>query len=224
MSTQSGKILKGTYLFRVIFVQFFLGMLVGLYSYLMPGYINLSIFQSALSHPNSTTQRLVVLITLVEVPYCFGCMLGIHALTEGTQVLLVIRWMLVGMLLLLFVLSLRDYFKKRKQHTTFATTSASGLSLKQLFFFIVFNPFQLSAWAVWGSYFLDKTWFSWTVSGLVLFSFGTALGVYLILQVYALTGKKFLKHLSHHRSSMDLFSAGLFLVLAIYQIVINLQA
>lgn len=211
------------YLFGVIFVQFVLGVLVGLYSYLMPGYINLSIFQSAMSHANSTTQRLVWLIAVVELPYCFGCMYAIHTLTSGTQVLFVIRWMLVGMLLLLFVLSLKDYFKKHQQDTSVATTSASGIRMKQLFFFVIFNPFQLSAWAVWGSYFLDKSWFSWTVSGLILFSFGTALGVYLILQVYALTGKKFLKHLSHHRASIDLFSAGLFLVLAIYQIVINLQ-
>ncbi|QLH45047.1 MAG: hypothetical protein HWD58_05235 [Bacteroidota bacterium] len=151
----------------MIFVQFVLGVLVGLYSYLMPGYINLSIFQSAMSHANSTTQRLVWLIAVVELPYCFGCMYAIHTLTSGTQVLFVIRWMLVGMLLLLFVLSLKDYFKKHQQDTSVATTSASGLRMKQLFLCHIqsFSAFSLGRW---GSYFLDKSWFSWTVSGLIL--------------------------------------------------------
>lgn len=203
-------------------LQSFIGLLVGIYSYLSPGIINIQVFQLATTAKFRKVLLVLMVISLVEIPYCLLCMSGFKWIITFSWINLVLQWAIVLVLLIMAVLT----FRQARRHQTLVTEEpiVPTFSLKALLLFAIFNPFQLSAWSIWGAYFVQKTWFQWNLIGIGVFSIGAAVGVFLILLSYALLGKKWMLFFAKHRWQIDMGIAGLLLVLGIVQLVKNLYS
>lgn len=197
-------------------LQFLMGIGVGIYGYLMPGYINLGIFRLSLLHHRSEIVRILWIISLVEIPYCFVCMSGMQWFMQQDWLLVLIRWLIVIGLLLMAFFTYRDAPNSRDQPAT-NTQDTNVPGTKKLLLFAIFNPSQISAWAIWGAYFIEKPWFEWHAWSILIFSLGAFLGVLVMLSLYAYAGKKLVQYFQVNRRKIDIFSAVFFVILAIYQ-------
>lgn len=205
----------------MILLQLFSGFLVGIYSYLMPGYINMNVLHIGSKRNQNSLFKIIAIITLVEIPYCLVCMSALGLLTSYKWILNIVAWLIVLALLLMSIFTWRDAKKNHPPLENLDNQVEKNVSGK-LIAFIIFNPFQLSAWAIWGAYFLDKKWFAWDFFSLVYFSLATTLGVFVILRIYAYMGLKLVKWITIHRKQLDYFLAAFLLMLAIIQVIKNI--
>jgi hypothetical protein len=203
-----------------LILQFFLGLGVGVYGYLVPSYINLGVFQLGMKQPNRVILNVLLIISLVEIPYCFICMNSMQWIMEQKSFLLIIRWLIV---LLLFALSIITFLQAKKNKRAFKTQlhNKDDVGVKKLIWYAVLNPFQLSAWAIWGTYFIEKTWFNWNPLSILIFSMGASLGVLLILYLYAQAGQKLVTYFSSHERTIQYGIAFILIVLAFFQLIRN---
>lgn len=204
-----------------LLIQFLLGIGVGIYGYLLPSYINLGVFQMSMNHAMAKVHRIIFIITLVEIPYCFVCMSGMQWLMQQSLILLFVRWLIVLVLLAMAMVTFLDARKKHGPVPAEVKPLEAG-QVRRLLVYAIFNPFQLSAWAIWGTYFIEKTWFSWTAGSILLFSLGASIGVYVVLRLYAVMGQKLIAYFASHRKQIDYGMALLLLVLGLVQLVRNL--
>ena len=204
-----------------LLLQFIIGIGVGVYGYIIPSFINLGVFQLSMSHSLRQLRKVIIIISLVEIPYCFVCMSGMEWLIQQKSILLYIRWLIVGVLFLMAIITWIDATKKNKE-VQVETKQIEGKQLNRLLLYAIFNPFQLSAWAIWGIYFVEKTWFEWNASSIFVFSVGASIGVFIILWVYAKAGQQLVTYFSTHRKKID-YAIGLILfVLGVVQLVRNI--
>lgn len=204
-----------------LIIQFLLGIGVGVYGYLMPSYINLGVFQLATGKNHTTLHKVILLISFIEIPYCFLCMSGMEWLVTQGNVLFYLRWLIVVVLLLMGVLAWIDAGKKHSHTSKEAVKPMDSKQLRILLIYAIFNPFQLSAWAIWGAYFIEKTWFDWSWWPILVFSVGAAIGVFVILKVYAIAGQKLVLYFESNRKQIDYGVAMLLITLAVVQLVRN---
>lgn len=189
----------------------------------MPGYINMNVLHIGSKRNHKSLYKIISIITLVEIPYCLVCMSALGLLTSYQWVLNIVAWLIVLALLLMSVFTWLDAKKNHNEIDKTENKVEKNISRK-LIVFIIFNPFQLSAWAIWGAYFLDKKWFAWDFLSLIYFSLSTTLGVFVILRIYAYMGLKLVKWLTLHRTQIDYFLAAFLLLLAIIQVIKNLAS
>ena len=211
-----------TFMLIKIILQCILGLGVGLYGYLVPGYINLSILQLGIDKNKKAIWQTLLIISIIEIPYCYFCMSGMQWIMEQHLFLLIIKWLLV---VFLFALSIFTFLYANKTHklNVVETKNLDTRQINKLILFAVFNPFQISAWAIWGTYFIEKTWFNWTPLSILIFSFGASIGVFIMLWLYANIGTKILSYFSLNRKSIDYIICGILLLLAVLQLTRNLQ-
>lgn len=202
-------------------LQILIGFLVGIYSYLMPGYINLAVMQLGITHHYREVWRTIIIISLIEIPYCYFCMLGMNWFMSNSLLQMIVQWTIVIALLILAILSFIDAQKKSGSFK-YQTERATGGQKKKLLVVALFNPFQLSAWAIWGSYFIDKSWFIWNPQSIFIFSLGASSGVLTILAIYKWIGQQLIEYLATHRQQIDYAMALILLVLSAVQIYRNL--
>ena len=207
-------------LFKLI-IQFILGIGVGIYGYLVPSYINLGVFQISMSHSRNDLRKVLLIISLVEIPYCFVCMSAMDWIMEQQVFLLFVRWLIVVVLLVMAFFTWKKALKIKSEETKEEQALVTS-DMKRLILYAIFNPFQLSAWAIWGTYFVEKSWFEWTSFSIFIFSIGASLGVLIILWLYAIMGKKLVSMFSSHRKQIDFGIAGILFLLGIVQLIRNL--
>ncbi|MEZ5046021.1 MAG: LysE family transporter [Chitinophagaceae bacterium] len=205
-------------MFKLV-LQFIIGFAVGIYGYFMPGYINLQILQYGTYKKNHTIWKIIFIISLVEIPYCFFCMSGMNWLMQQGTLLLFIKWIIVALLVFMALLSFKDAGKRK---ATYSESEQQAVHVNKLLWFAIFNPFQLSAWTIWGTYFIEKTWFDWNSISIFIFSIGAALGVLLILRLYAMIGKHIVSFFSLHRKYIDYTIGAIMLLLAAIQLIRNI--
>lgn len=202
-------------------LQFLIGLLVGIYGYLVPNYINLGVFQLGMNKRSREIQKVIIIIALVEIPYCFVCMNSMQWIMQQSLFLIFIKWLIV---VLLFVLGIVGFLHAKKKNKAIEqpNDSISNLEINKLLWLAIFNPFQLSAWAIWGTYFIEKTWFEWNYFSIGVFSIGACLGVYLILYIYAKMGSSLMKYFASHQVLINYAIASLLIILGIAQLFRNL--
>lgn len=203
-------------------LQLIIGIAVGIYGYLVPGYINLSVLQLGFNKNKQLIHKILIIIAIIEIPYCFLCMSGMQWLMQQATILLIIKWLLV---IMLFGLALLTCFEARKQSKVIHIERGTmdNKQINKFLFFAIFNPFQLSAWVIWGGYFIEKSWFSWTTFSILLFSIGACIGVFIILKIYALMGEKLIAYFASHRKYINYTVAAILLLLGILQLYKNCQ-
>ncbi len=209
-------------MFLKLSIQFIIGIAVGIYGYLIPGYINLTVLQLGLQKNTSALWKTLIILAIIEIPYCIICMNGMQWFMQQTLVRLIVQWLIVAIMILLAILS---FLETRKEHEqkTIDTTKVDSKRINRLLLLAIFNPFQLSAWAIWGAYFIEKSWFIWTKFSIFIFSLGASLGVFLILWSYAFTGHKLLEYFSINRKYIDYSVSILLFILALVQVARNLS-
>ena len=203
------------------FLHLLIGILVGIYGYVMPGYINLSVFQLGMQVHKKALYQVLVIIAIIEFPYCFLSMSAMKWLMEQDVILLILKWLIVAVLFIVAFISLLAA-KKKSISQAVPSENLDRKQINKLIAFAIFNPFQLSAWAIWGAYFIEKKWFSWTPFSISIFSLGATIGVAIILYVYAIAGKKMISYFSSYRMQIDYGISGILFLLAIVQLVRNL--
>ena len=203
------------------FLHLLIGILVGIYGYMMPGYINLSVFQLGMQVHKKALYQVLVIIAVIEFPYCFLSMIAMKWLMEQDLILLILKWLIVVVLFIVAFISLLTA-KKKSVSQAVPSENLDRKQINKLIVFAIFNPFQLSAWAIWGAYFIEKKWFSWTPFSISIFSLGATIGVAIILYVYAIAGKKMVSYFSSYRMQIDYGISGILFLLAIVQLVRNL--
>ncbi|MBK7763017.1 MAG: LysE family transporter [Bacteroidetes bacterium] len=204
-----------------LLLQFCIGIAVGIYGYLVPGYINLSVLQLGLQNNRKQLAKVLLILSLIEIPYCFLCMSGIDWLVSHHEILFIIKWLLVIFLLVFAFITLLDA-KKSPVQSHAKSSPLDQKQIRRLIWVAIFNPFQLSAWTIWGIYFIEKTWFSWTSFSIFIFSVAAALGVFIILAFYAFAGSKIVQYFSLKRKQIDYAVACILLFLAVLQIYRNI--
>jgi hypothetical protein len=205
-----------------LFLQIILGFGVGLYGYLIPSYISLSVFQASMKVSPKALRKILFIIALVEIPYCFVCMNSMQWLMTQNMFLLIIKWLIS---VLLFVMGIFTFIHANKapQHFHEAIKKSNLADTRRLLIYAIFNPFQFSAWAIWGTYFIEKTWFDWTYFSIFIFSIGASIGVYVILYLYALMGQKLIQYFSTNQQKIHIGIATLMILLAVIQCFRNLN-
>lgn len=206
-----------------LFLQFIIGIGVGVYGYLTPGYINLSILQLSSSKQQSTLMKAMILIAIIEIPYCIVCMSGMQWLMQQLVLMKIISWLIVIVLLMMAVLTILEASKVSKVNQVLEAEIDKN-KYKKLFFFVIFNPFQLSAWAIWGAYFIEKQWFNWSLFSISIFSLGAAIGVFVILKIYAFMGQKLVTFFSLQKKYINYGVASILILLALVQFIKNISA
>ncbi len=204
-----------------IILQFIIGLGVGVYSYLTPGYINLGVMRLSGSDHSRYVLRTLLLIALIEIPYAVACLSGMQWLMQHETFMLVIRWLIVAVLFLMAILTLIDAGKEAKQKEQDGDAMDKSKFIK-LLIFVIFNPFQISAWAIWGAYFIEKDWFDWSIFSILVFSFGASIGVFIILRVYAFMGQKLVAFFKLQKKYISYTVAGILFVLTTIQLLRNL--
>ncbi|MBK7690190.1 MAG: hypothetical protein IPJ31_03405 [Bacteroidetes bacterium] len=76
--------------------------------------------------------------------------------------------------------------------------------------------------AIWGAYFIEKTWFDWSLFSISIFSIGASLGVYIILKVYEFMGRQLVEFFALQKKYISYVVAGILFILALVQLVRNL--
>lgn len=202
-------------------LQFIIGLGVGLYSYMTPGYINLSVMQLSTNKQKKILFWAIILISIVEIPYAAACLSGMQWMMQQEVLLKVISWLIVVLLFVMAILTLYESKKESKQANVDESAMDKGKYTK-LFLFVLFNPFQISAWAIWGAYFIEKDWFDWSLFSICIFSLGASVGVFIILKVYAFMGQKLVQFFHLQKKYISYAVAGILCVLALVQLVRNL--
>ena len=146
---------------------------------------------------------------------------GMQWIMGQQLLLLIIKWLLVVVLLSLAIYTLIDT-RKEKKAIEMRNQELNSKQINKLLFFAILNPFQLSAWVIWGSYFIEKTWFEWTHIPILVFSAGASIGVFIILWVYSYAGLKLITYFSTKRKVINYVVAGILFFLAFLQIIKNL--
>ncbi len=205
-------------MFKLV-VQFIIGVVVGLYGYLMPSFITLSILQLSSANRLKDLWKAIIIISLVEIPYCYFCMSGMQWIMQQSIILLIIKWLIV---VVLFVFAYLSWKQAKTQNETEQEQKKGNNSLNSLLTIAIFNPFQLSSWAIWGSYFVEKSYFTWNPLSIFIFSIGASAGVFLILRAYAFAGKKLINYFKVNKSKIDYMVAGILATLAIVQLIRNI--
>ena len=204
-----------------LLLQFAMGIGVGIYGYLVPSYLNLAVLQLSLSKKKKAVWTVLLIISIIEIPYCFLCMNGMHWIMKQETFLLVIKWLLAVVLLGLAVMNFITARKEKKEEAV-DEKKLDPKQIRKLILLAIFNPFQLSAWTIWGVYFIEKDWFIWTHFSIFLFSIAASIGVFGILAVYAFAGEKLVSYFSLNRKQIDYTVAGILFVLGVVQVVRNL--
>jgi hypothetical protein len=204
-----------------LILQFIIGLGVGLYSYLTPGYINLSVMQLSTNRQKNILFWALILISIVEIPYAVACLSGMQWLMQQEVLLKIISWLIVVLLFVMAMLALYESKKESKQVNVDESVMDKGKYTK-LFLFVVFNPFQISAWAIWGAYFIEKDWFDWSLFSITIFSLGASVGVFIILKVYAFMGRQLVTFFALQKKYISYAVAGILFVLAVVQLLRNL--
>ncbi len=121
----------------MLILQFLIGIVVGIYGYLMPGYINLSVFQLGMQVHKKVLYQVLLIISIIEFPYCFLSMSGMKWLMQQDIVMLVLKWLIV---VVLFIVAIISFLDARKQHETkaFSTDKLEGNQIKKL----LIKPFR----------------------------------------------------------------------------------
>lgn len=192
-----------------------------MYSYMTPGYINLSVMQLSTNKQKSILFWAIILISIVEIPYAVACLSGMQWLMQQEVLLKVISWLIVVLLFVMAMLTLYESKKESKQVNVDESAMDKGKYTK-LFLFVLFNPFQISAWAIWGAYFIEKDWFDWSLFSICIFSLGASAGVFIILKVYEFMGQKLVQFFHVQKKYISYVVAGILFVLAVVQLVRNL--
>jgi len=197
----------------MIFLTFFLGLLANFIGYIPPGNINLSLVQLTI---NRGLRQAVIFITsfsCVEFFFTYFIMHAAKWLSGQVRLDMVIDWVMIVLFTLLGVIAWMH--RKKMPKTTYSKRASIQYGILLGFL----NPMQIPFWMITGTYFITHHWISPGRLALTVFSFGSALGAFLCLFLYARFAKYIKKRFDLSTRFINTGIALLFFAFAVYHIV-----
>ena len=160
-----------------------LGVLLGFYSYLFPGNINLMILDLYATRRYNILVQVGLIVILFECLYCYFTLQFIGQISTNQQLYQYIEWFAY---VLTLVVGLWMVFDKTTKNKTPKGTIYRGL------FSTIIHPQQIPFWIVMNVLFHNVIYFEMNSRDLLVFVFFNAVGASLVLWCYAIYGNKLL--------------------------------
>ncbi|MCX8472981.1 MAG: hypothetical protein ORN85_04965 [Sediminibacterium sp.] len=163
--------------------------LLGLYSYFMPGGVNLGVV-SLIERKNFKKIFIYLLfIVLAEYIYSFIFFYIFFNLDFNQLIKRIIEWTSLGLLLAIAIWSWFDKGKQNLKH------EHKGI-MQRAFFLIIVHPQQIFYWIIVGELISKKNWFELNLANYLLFMTVYCVGVICCLMIYGYVGFKLISFFS----------------------------
>lgn len=181
--------------------------------YIPPGNINLTVVQITINRGMRQAVYFMTAFSIVEFFFTFGIMRFAQWLSLTVNLSTIIDWVMVILFGTMGIITWKNRNKQADSHYSNQDSIKYGLLLG------VLNPMQIPFWMITGTYLISHEWIETGWFALSVFSFGSAIGAFLILFAFA----RFAKYISGKFTLSTLVInkgiAGLFFVLAGFHIV-----
>lgn len=188
----------------------FVGFIIGFLGYLPPGNINLTVVQMSIGKSKAHLWYFILFASLMEFLYCFGSLMGMKFLLTQPRFITALQWSSVVVFTILGIVSFLHKIKDPEKRSS---------GIKRGILIAIFNPLQIPFWLIWGVYVLHNGWVQPTLGSISLFSLITASGSLLILWLYSVAGRKMETTLNAHQLLMHRVIGGIFVGLAVLELV-----
>lgn len=188
-----------------------IGLLIGIWGYLIVGNINLSVIELSEKKNSRWLIFFIALAILFEFLYCFFTLYALQYLMDFPTVISIAQYTSVAFLLIIGFWSLLEKVKTPKE--------LSRNIIRRGYWSIVVHPQQIPFWFFWGIILMDKEWLSTSTGSLIGFSLANSIGGLLILICYAFFGSKIIKMLNLNRRVIKNFVGVVCIISAIILIV-----
>lgn len=163
----------------MIFLTFFLGIVCNFIGYVPPGNINLTLVQIAINRGIKQALYFICSFSVIEFFFTLLIMHGASWLSGQMNLSTIIDWVMV---VLFTVLGFVTWRNRNEQ----PSTNYSGKdSIRYGIILGIVNPMQIPFWLITGTYLITHEWIEASGFELIVFSFGSALGAFLCLYIYA---------------------------------------
>lgn len=196
----------------MIFLTFFLGMICNILGYIPPGNINLTVVKITINRGMKQALYFIGAFSVVEFFFTFGVMRFAQWLSLTVNLDVIIDWVMV----LLF--GTLGFITWKHRNKTPDPNYSNQDSIKYGLLLGVVNPMQIPFWMITGTYLISHEWISTGWFVLTVFSFGSAVGSFLILFAFAKFAGYITAKFTLSNSVINKSIARLFFALAAYHV------
>ena len=201
------------YIYKMIFLTFFLGLVSNFIGYIPPGNVNLTAVKITINRGMKQALQFIIAFSSVEFFFTYAIMHAAEWLSEQVKLDVMIDWFMV---VLFSVLGTITWLNRNRPPKTKSSDSAS---IKQGIFLGFVNPMQVPFWMVTGTYLITHQWILTGVWELAIFSLGSSAGAFLCLFIYAEFARYIRNKLGLSTKVINTAIAILFFAFAAYHIV-----
>ncbi len=195
---------------------FFVGLMISLSGSLPLGNLNVTAMHIAVA--NNTRKALIFAIgvTIVEMLYLGVALKSGSYLSSHQQLILYFR---IAAILLLLSMAIASFLSAGKRA---GKTKNPRLEINKFLLGLLMslaNPMPIPFWFGWIIYLIASSVLKSNLSEDILFITGAGVGTFIALSLFAYTGTRLSSFMKRHKKIVDIATASLFLMLALYQFI-----
>ncbi len=188
--------------------MFIIAFLLGLYSYLMPGGINLGVVSLIDRKEYRKLFVYILLVVLAEIVYSFSILYLFFNLQEIQEVKKIIEWVSV---VLLFSMAIWSWFDKGNKKSQ---SSSKGI-MKRAYLLMIIHPQQFIYWFIVGELITTHHWFDITLANIFQFILTYSVGVIGCLICYGYIGFKIIRFFSLKTKTINKIMAIIYVIICL---------
>lgn len=197
----------------MILLTIFLGFVVNFIGYVPPGNINLTLVQITINRGMRQAMQFITAFSCVELLFTYVIIHAAEWLSHQLKLGVVIDWVMV---ILFGTLGVITWLHRNKPPKT---RVSKYHSIKYGIIMGIVNPMQIPFWMISGTYLITHRWIVTGTWPLIVFSFGSALGAFLCLFIYARSAKYIQTRFELSTRLINTCIALLFFSFAVYHVV-----
>ncbi|MGI4727482.1 MAG: LysE family translocator [Janthinobacterium lividum] len=194
-------------------MTFFLGVVCNFIGYVPPGNINLTLVQITINRGLRQAVYFICSFSVIEFFFTLLIMYGASWLSQQMNLSTIIDWVMVVLFTVLGFVTWRNRNEEPSQNYSDKDSIKYGIILGFL------NPMQIPFWLITGTYLITHQWIEASVFELIVFSFGSALGAFLCLYIYAKSANYIKSKFALSSKVINKSIAVLFWSFAVYHII-----
>jgi len=157
----------------------FLGFAVNFIGYVPPGNINLTLVQIAINRGIKQALQFITAFSCVELLFTYVIIHAAEWLSHQLKLEVIIDWVMVVLFGTLGAITWMHRARPPKAKVSKYHSVKYGIIMGFI------NPMQIPFWMISGTYLITHGWIVTGTWPLIVFSFGSALGAFLCLFIYA---------------------------------------
>ncbi|GAA4341292.1 hypothetical protein GCM10023149_53430 [Mucilaginibacter gynuensis] len=197
----------------MIFLTFCIGLIANFIGYIPPGNINLTLVQLTINRGIKQALQFIAAFSVVELFFTYFIMNAARWLSEQARLDTIIDWVMVVLFGTMGVITWLHRNKPPKAKYSDHASIKYGILLGFL------NPMQIPFWMITGTYVITHEWIQDGTVALIIFSFGSAVGSFLCLYIYAKFAQYIQSKFALSTRVINISIAVLFFALAAYHII-----